>query len=124
MFPEVARHIDRYITVSSLLDLTTELGSSIPWSQNHCEEIFQEYNVKQNVDILHTAVMEARARKQLGEIGKDAWKEDLESRAATRARTIPLLEKEAAKLRAILEQVSLLMKCMFLPCSWRIIDGG
>jgi len=33
------------------------------------------------------------------------WKEDLEPRAAVRAKTVPLLEKEAARLRATLEEM-------------------
>ena len=39
------------------------------------------------------------------EVGKDVWREDLQPRAAVRARTIPLLENEAARLRATLEEV-------------------
>lgn len=62
--------------------------------------------MKENIDILHAIVTEARARKQSGEIGKDVWKEELKPQSATRARVLPLLEKEAAKLRATLAQVS------------------
>jgi len=61
--------------------------------------------VKHKIDILHAVVTEARARKQSGEIGNDVWKEDLEPRAAVRAKTVPLLEKEAARLRATLEEM-------------------
>lgn len=73
--------------------------------QKNCEAIFNEYNVKPNIDILHAIVTEARARKQSGGTGKDVWKEDTEPQAATRARALPSLEKEAAKLRATLAQV-------------------
>ncbi|KAF7969694.1 hypothetical protein HWV62_22409 [Athelia sp. TMB] len=86
IFSGVARHIENEIT-------------------KNCEAIFSEYNVKQNIDILHAVVTEARARKQSGEIGNDIWKEDLEPRAAVRARALPLLEKEAEKLRATLAQM-------------------
>jgi len=61
--------------------------------------------VKHNIDILHAVVTEARARKQRGEIGNDVWREDLQPRVAVRARTVPLLEKEAARLRASLEEM-------------------
>lgn len=37
---------------------------------------------------------------------KDVWRENLQPRAAVRARTVPLLEKEVARLRATLEGVS------------------
>lgn len=74
--------------------------------QKNCEAIFNEYNVKPNIDILHAVVTEARARKQSGGTGKDIWKENIAPQAATRARALPLLEKEAAKLRATLAQVS------------------
>lgn len=76
-----------------------------PRLEDKCEEVFAEYNVKHNIDILHAIVTEARARKQSGEIGNDVWKEDLQPRAAVRARTVPLLENEAARLRATLEKV-------------------
>jgi len=76
-----------------------------PRLQKKCEEVFTEYNVKHNIDILHAVVTEARARKQSGEIGKDVWKEDLQPRAVVCARTIPLWEDEAARLRATLEEV-------------------
>jgi hypothetical protein len=39
------------------------------------------------------------------EVGKDVWREDLHPRTAVRARTVPSLEKEAARLRATLEEV-------------------
>ena len=51
-------------------------------------------------------VTEARARKQTGYTGKDVWKEDLQPRAAVRARTIPLLEQERDRLMAELAEVS------------------
>ncbi|KAH9888792.1 hypothetical protein C8Q73DRAFT_708262 [Cubamyces lactineus] len=72
----------------------------------NCEELFKKYNVKENLDNLHAVVTAARARKQAGYDGKDAWKEDLQPRAAVRARTIPLLEKERDRLRAELSQLT------------------
>ena len=52
-------------------------------------------------------VTDARTRKQSGQIGGvDVWREDLEPRAAVRARTIPLLQAEVERLKATLSTVS------------------
>jgi hypothetical protein len=67
--------------------------------------VFAEYDLKHNIDILHAVVTEARSRKQSGLIGNDVWREDLSPKAAVRARTVPLLEKEAMRLRATLDEV-------------------
>ncbi|KAI0330874.1 hypothetical protein GY45DRAFT_1323001 [Cubamyces sp. BRFM 1775] len=72
----------------------------------NCEELFKKYNVRENLDNLHAVVTAARARKQAGYDGKDVWREDLQPRAAVRARTIPLLEKERDRLRAELSQLT------------------
>lgn len=61
--------------------------------------------MKDNIDVLHAVVTEARARKQGGEIGVDVWREDLQPMAAVRARTVPVLQSEAERLRMTLEQV-------------------
>ena len=74
--------------------------------QDNCEELFKKYNVKENLDNLHAVVTAARARKQTAYNGKDVWREDLQPRAAVRARTIPVLEKERDRLQAELGQVS------------------
>ncbi|PIL25364.1 hypothetical protein GSI_13254 [Ganoderma sinense ZZ0214-1] len=66
----------------------------------NCEELFKKYNVKENLDNLHAVVTAARARKQANYDSKDVWREDLQPRAAVRARTIPLLEHERDRLRA------------------------
>ena len=52
--------------------------------------------------------MDAKLRKQKGVVRPDVWREDLHPRAATRARTIPLLEKERERLLAELQEVRLL----------------
>ena len=53
-------------------------------------------------------VTDARARKQRGEMeAKDVWREDLEPRAAVRARTVPILESDVERLKATLQSVSL-----------------
>ncbi|KAI9064005.1 hypothetical protein FKP32DRAFT_1625649, partial [Trametes sanguinea] len=83
--------------------VSSRLESSIT---ENCEELFRKYNVKENLDNLHAVVTAARARKQAGYDGKDVWREDLQPRAAVRARTVPLLEKERDRLRAQLSQLT------------------
>ncbi|ETW79332.1 hypothetical protein HETIRDRAFT_324225 [Heterobasidion irregulare TC 32-1] len=70
-----------------------------------CDELFANYDVQRNLDSMHAVVTEARARKQSGEARKDAWRPDLEPRAAVRAWTIPLLQQERDRLRAQLAQL-------------------
>ena len=66
------------------------------------------YNARENIDKLHAVVMEARERKERGEPpGPDAWRPNLESRNAVRARTIPVLREEKAKLEERLAEVSI-----------------
>ncbi|CCM06133.1 uncharacterized protein FIBRA_08383 [Fibroporia radiculosa] len=86
IFTTVSRHMEDQIT-------------------EHCEELLRQFNVRENLDNLHTVVTEARARRQKGYEGKDVWKEDLNPGAAVRARTVPLLEKERDRLRAELGQL-------------------
>ncbi|EJF59328.1 hypothetical protein BD309DRAFT_897138 [Dichomitus squalens] len=83
--------------------VSSRLESSIT---ENCEELFKKYNVKDNLDNLHAVVTAARARKQAEYDGKDVWREDLQPRAAVRARTIPLLEQERDRLRAELAQLT------------------
>ncbi|KAI8985585.1 hypothetical protein BD414DRAFT_441247 [Trametes punicea] len=83
--------------------VSSRLESSIT---ENCEELFKKYKVKENLDNLHAVVTAARARKQTGYDGKDVWREDLQPRAAVRARTIPLLEKERDRLLAQLSQLT------------------
>ncbi|KAF9244651.1 hypothetical protein BU15DRAFT_41902 [Melanogaster broomeanus] len=71
-----------------------------------CETLFRDFKVREHVNILHAVVTEARARKQRGETdGKDIWREDLEPRAAVRARTVPRLESEVERLKATLKNI-------------------
>ena len=74
-------------------------------AQDNCEELFKKYNVKDNLDNLHAVVTAARARKQTEYEAKDVWRDDLQPRAAVRARTIPVLEKERDRLRTEFAQV-------------------
>ncbi|KAJ3745761.1 hypothetical protein DFH05DRAFT_1396489 [Lentinula detonsa] len=70
------------------------------------EKIFQLYNLRENIDTLHSIVTEAKERKKSGVApGNDVWSEDLDARSAISARTVPVLEQEAKRLR---ESLSLL----------------
>jgi len=69
------------------------------------DKFFDDVNLKQCIDDLHAAVVDAKLRKQKGEVRSDIWREDLHPRAATRARTIPLLEKERERLLAELQEL-------------------
>ncbi|KAI0642443.1 hypothetical protein C8Q79DRAFT_985896 [Trametes meyenii] len=83
--------------------VSSRLESSIT---DNCEELFKKYNVKENLDNLHGVVTAARVRRQAEYLGNDLWREDLQPRAAVRARTVPLLEKERDRLRAELSQLT------------------
>ena len=74
--------------------------------KTNTNKLFEQYDVQKNVDILHQVVTDARARRQRdGGTGVDNWRADLQPRAAVRARTIPVLERERDLLRARLAEV-------------------
>jgi hypothetical protein len=73
--------------------------------QKETDKFFDDINLKQCIDDLHAAVVDAKLRKQKGEVRPDIWREDLHPRAATRARTVPLLERERERLLAELQEV-------------------
>jgi Nnf1 len=85
----------------------------------------KDYNVKENIDTLHTVVTEAAARKEREESGQDVWRDGLQPQEAVRARAVPLLEAEVERLRAMLKGVSdcilyaLARVIEFLRCRWR-----
>ncbi|KAJ3479161.1 hypothetical protein NLI96_g9252 [Meripilus lineatus] len=103
VFNIVAQHMESGMTASP--SHRTSLGPVSCALQNKCEELLTQFTVKDNLDRLHAVVTEARARKQTGYTGKDVWKEDLQPRAAVRARTIPLLEQERDRLMAELAEL-------------------
>ncbi|KIK60523.1 hypothetical protein GYMLUDRAFT_43846 [Collybiopsis luxurians FD-317 M1] len=83
--------ISDYIETRSLRDL---------------EKLFETYNLRENIDTLHTIVTEAKERKKASvEPGSDSWKEGLEPRGAIAARTVPVLEREAQRLRESLAEL-------------------
>ena len=89
------------VTSGMLIPLGDFLDSSS--FQEATDEFFDDINLKQCIDDLHAAVVEAKLRKQKGEVRPDIRKEDLHPRAATRAGTVLLLEKERECLLAELQ---------------------
>lgn len=73
--------------------------------QEATDKFFDDTNLRQCIDDLHAAVVDAKLRKQNGEVRPDIWREDLHPRASTRARTVPLLERERERLLAELQEV-------------------
>ena len=73
--------------------------------QRDLDKLFKDYNVQENIDVLHRLVTDAKERNSQGELGKDVWKEDLEPRVAVCARTIPILDAEVKRLREQLAKV-------------------
>ncbi|KAF9563957.1 hypothetical protein CPC08DRAFT_661248 [Agrocybe pediades] len=69
------------------------------------EQLFNDYNIRENVDILHKVVNDAKERKEKGQTSKDVWKGDLHPKVAVAARTVPVLNAEAARLRAMIAQL-------------------
>lgn len=76
--------------------------------QEEGDRIFRQYHAAEGIDALHQVVAEAKARKANEETpGKDAWTRVLEPKEAIRARTVPVLRKEQARLEAVLAEVRL-----------------
>ena len=72
--------------------------------QESMDKFFDEVT-KQSVDDLHTTVVDARLRKQGGEVPSDVWREDLHYCAATRAWAMLLLKMGRERLPAELQEV-------------------
>ena len=107
IFNTISRHMEDqiHVCIAHLSLVPADSGSC----QASCETLFRDFNVRESIDVLHRVVTDARSRKQRGETeGKDIWKEDLEPRAAVRARTVTVLESEVEKLKATLQSASLL----------------
>ncbi|PPQ90754.1 hypothetical protein CVT25_010143 [Psilocybe cyanescens] len=86
-----------YNSISDFVDLTGV--------KRDLDKLFTDYNIKEKIDILHKVVNEAKDRKARGEAGKDTWKDDLDPRVAVCARTVPVLNSEAARLRTLISQL-------------------
>ncbi|TEB33130.1 hypothetical protein FA13DRAFT_1754234 [Coprinellus micaceus] len=68
------------------------------------DKLFKEYNVQENVDILHKIVQDSKDRKSKGEIRNDAWRENINPRTSICAKTIPVVEKDIARLQRQLKE--------------------
>ncbi|PPR01690.1 hypothetical protein CVT24_001518 [Panaeolus cyanescens] len=66
------------------------------------EKLFKDYNVQENIDILHKVVNDGKDRAASGNIGKDVWQDNLDPTVTVAARTIPVLAAEAEKLRQMI----------------------
>ncbi|KAF8967640.1 hypothetical protein BDZ97DRAFT_1802568 [Flammula alnicola] len=69
------------------------------------DKLFNDYNIQESVDTLHKVVNDAKERKARGDAGKDTWKDNLDPRVAVCARTVPVLNSESARLRALISQL-------------------
>ncbi|KAG9017946.1 hypothetical protein FRB90_000072 [Tulasnella sp. 427] len=70
------------------------------------DRIFRQYHAAEGIDTLHQVVAEAKARKAAGDApGQDAWKRVLEPKEAIRARVVPVLRNEKARLEAALAEL-------------------
>ncbi|KAF9054395.1 hypothetical protein BJ165DRAFT_1438492 [Panaeolus papilionaceus] len=66
------------------------------------EKLFKDYNVQENIDILHKVVNDAKDRAVSGNIGKDTWQDNLDPAVVVSARTIPVLTSEAERLKKMI----------------------
>jgi len=73
--------------------------------QRDLDELFKNYNIQQRIDILHQVVNNAEERKSKGEVGTDAWKDNLDPKVAVCARIVPVLPSESGRLRTLISQV-------------------
>ncbi|KAF9475214.1 hypothetical protein BDN70DRAFT_883973 [Pholiota conissans] len=69
------------------------------------DKLFTDYNIQESIDTLHKVVNDAKDRKARGDAGKDTWKDELDPRVAVCARTVPVLNSEAARLRTLISQI-------------------
>jgi len=73
--------------------------------QRDLDKLFKDYNIQESIDILHKVVNDAKERKARGDAGDDSWKDNLDPKVAVCARTVPVLNSEAARLRTLISQV-------------------
>ncbi|KAF8202248.1 hypothetical protein BJ912DRAFT_1138498 [Pholiota molesta] len=69
------------------------------------DKLFNDYNIQESIDTLHKVVNDAKDRKARGDAGKDTWKDNLDPKVAVCARTVPVLNSEAARLRTLISQM-------------------
>ena len=103
-------NIQQYIGVhrSSKLCTRSKISLTVAYvdkSQRDLDKLFNDYNIQESIDTLHKVVNDAKERKLRGEDGKDAWKDNLDPKVAVCARTVPLLNSEAKRLRKLIAEV-------------------
>ncbi|KAF8216454.1 Nnf1-domain-containing protein [Mycena galopus ATCC 62051] len=69
------------------------------------ENVFKEYDLQNNIDILDKIVSDAKARKASGKTSPSVWTANLHPRSAVCGRTIPILEAQADRLRESLAEL-------------------
>jgi hypothetical protein len=105
-FNSISDYIEAQNFVCALLYQKTCCNTAhIHSTKRDLDKLFKDYNVQENIDVLHKLVTDAKGRKTQGELGKDVWKEDLEPRVAVCARTMPILDAEVRRLREQLAEV-------------------
>ncbi|KAG9127002.1 hypothetical protein FRC07_001082 [Ceratobasidium sp. 392] len=85
-------------------------------------DLLRRYDARGAIDALDGAVAEAKKRLADGSAGsqKDEWRPELDPRTAVRARVLPVLEQENARLQKELEEASdLLSRTYFLEAQNR-----
>ncbi|KLO19126.1 hypothetical protein SCHPADRAFT_912906 [Schizopora paradoxa] len=71
-----------------------------------CDKLFERYDAREKIDILHAVVTEARERQKAGVLPEpDTWRADIDPRTAARARTIPILTNERDELKRRLAEL-------------------
>ena len=74
--------------------------------QTACDKLFERYDAREKIDILHAVVTEARERQKAGVLpGPDTWRPEIDPRTAARAKTIPILQNERDELKKRLAEV-------------------
>ncbi|KAG8696367.1 hypothetical protein FRC09_008553 [Ceratobasidium sp. 395] len=70
-------------------------------------DLLRRYDARGAIDALDGAVAEAKKRLADGTSGtqKDEWKPELDPRSAVRARVLPVLDQESARLQKELEEL-------------------
>ncbi|KAG9103779.1 hypothetical protein FRC06_008097 [Ceratobasidium sp. 370] len=85
-------------------------------------DLLRRYDARGAIDALDAAVAEAKKRLADGTSGnqKDEWRPELDPRSAVRARVLPVLDQENARLQRELEEASRLAAPICLILLWLI----
>ena len=103
-FNSISEYIEAQNFVSSLRGCVLARSHG-KFLQRDLDKLFKDYNIQESIDILHKVVNDAKERKARGDAEKDTWKDNLEPKVAVCARTVPVLNSEAGRLRNLISQV-------------------